>query len=405
MLTTTKATSLFRQSYTRGVSLLGYGVIWLALMLAGYWWLESLFAASTGIISNLMVATVSAALAGGVGGATAMVQRLVHHVAVKQDLPHQSTFSYLVQPIVGVIIGLGVLYVISLPVALLLNWAANQAFLLAQVLASSNFTAVQLLLAWTAGFYQQRGFAKLKAKISRRPGSGHERPVEGPKIVVDEDSPDYYKVWYAHRRQVRQWSYSYGLFLYLYGGLWFIGLLAAYLAGGGVAASLERSHNAATTALVLAALPAAVAGGLGGLCSLFYELYQHISVEQDFHRQHLISYLAQPILGSVFGVVMYLLLASGYLTFAGNEVTVVDSLQVVMLQMTLGWLAGFRQQAVLEFVEAVVRYVVALIKTILTFFNPKTLINQMKRDKALAEVREYRELFETIEEKKQDAHN
>ena len=137
---------------------------------------------------------------------------------------------------------------------------------------------------------------------------------------------------------------------------------------------------------------------MGGVCSLWYDLYWHVSVKQDFHRQHLMSYLVRPIIGFVFGFVMYFLLASGYLTFASEdgEPRVVDSATVIMVQLLLGWIAGFRQQTVSDSVQGLIQELVSLFKRAVRLLNPVTWFKKAQQEEVLDDIAAQRSLFSGI---------
>jgi hypothetical protein len=107
------------------------------------------------------------------------------------------------------------------------------------------------------------------------------------------------------------------------------------------------------------------------------------------------SYLVQPIIGFVFGLVVYLLLASGYLvitTERGNT-GVVDSSAVIMLQLLLGWIAGFRQQYVTDWTQQLIQHLVSVIKSILAALHPRNWFNKASRDEALSQLGQEGDLF------------
>ena len=391
MVGSTAGQNLFRKSYTRGLILFFYGLLWLIATLAAYIGLDSLFSAGS---SSLVMATWAAALAGGLGGATAMLSRLYRHVSIEQDILEQSVLSYLIQPVIGLIAGVLVLYIVSIPIALVINFVVSREILFADILASSSFTATQMLLAWIAGFYQRRGLDKIRSMTR---SSGKEKQLAPVKQTeeLDEDAPFYFKAWFQRHRQMIRWSYTWGVFLFAYAIVWLVGLVVLFLATEGIAASLESSSQTAATSLILAAWPAAAAGALGGVCSLLYDLYRHVSIEQDFHRQHLMSYLVQPIVGLVFGLIIYLLLASGYLVITAERGStgVVDSPTVIMIQMLLGWIAGFRQQYITDWTQALIQHLVSLVKSMLAVLHPRNWFNRASRDEALTQVGQETDLF------------
>lgn len=414
---------LFFQSYARGLVVFIYGLAWLVGLLAGYLLVDRLFGAPTMLLATVAAATWSAGLAGAMGGTTMMLTHLYQHMSIKQDFQRQSLLLYFIQPMAGLIAGVLSLYLISIPGALIFDFVTElDLFLqnislmtffpalssligqmianLSQVMASPTFMALQILVAWIAGFYQQVGFVRIK--------SAGQRFVAGPRSEtttlpaapeLDENEPLFFKLWVQHRRQMFRWSYTWGLFILLYGLAWLVGLLIGYLLTGAWLAGLAESGHAALQ-LILAAGPAAVAGCCGGVFSLLNDLHQHVSIKQDFHRQHLMSYLVQPVTGFIFGLVMYLFIASGYLSLsaiANQEVSLgVAAPPVIMIQLVLGWIAGFRQQAIIDIIQRIVEGVIALFKAILAFFNPANLFDQVRRQEKAEEISKELGLFEAL---------
>ena len=221
-------------------------------MLVGYPLLDSLFPTTGTLTTTLLLATLSAALAGGLGGATAMLSRLYQHLSIKQDLQQQSVFTYLIQPIIGFLVGILALYFVAILGALIVNYATSRQFLLTETLTSPTFTAIQILFGWVAGFYQQRGLDKLKALAQRKGADDQIEKITAPGIV-DEDEPLYYKAWFLYQKQMIRWSYTWGVFLLIYGLLWLAGLLALLFMAGGVFSSLQTASQTVAASLVLAA--------------------------------------------------------------------------------------------------------------------------------------------------------
>ncbi len=394
MVSTNDTSNLFRQTYTRGLVILFYGLIWLAVILAGYIFLDPFFASSGGAAMTLVIATWASALAGGMGGTSVMLSRLYRHMAIEQDFRNQGLVSYLLQPIIGVVIGGVVLYLIVIPAALIVNFAVRREFLFEAVLTSSTFVAIQILLSWVGGFYQQQGLEKIKSLAQS--GKVADQSLES----LDKDSSSYYKDSFFYRQTMFRWSYTWGLFIFFYGILWLVGLAIAYLATTGLVSGLEGSSHTKVTALVLAAWPVAAAGGIGGVFSLLKDLHEHVSIKQDFHRRHLMAYLVKPITGFALGFAMFFLLASGYLAIRnedGNQIAI-DSGSVVMLQLLLGWIAGFRQQTVTDFIHQLIQSIVSFFKRIghILITDPKALFKKAGRDKVLKEIAEDTSLFSEI---------
>lgn len=397
---------LFRRSYIRGLSIFFYGLVWLFAMLAGYPLLDSLLPTASTLTMALLIATLSAALAGGLGGTTAMLSRLYQHLSIEQDFQQQSLFSYLIQPIIGLIVGILALYFVAILGAVIVNYATSQQFLLAEILASPTFTAIHILLGWIAGFYQQRGLGKIKAFTQSKGDEGQSKESAAVSLV-DEDEPLFYKAWFLYQKQMIRWSYTWGVFLLVYGILWLLGLVTVFFMAGGIFSGLQANSQTLAASLMLAALPVAAAGGMGGVCSLWYDLYWHVSIKQDFHRQHLMSYLVRPIIGFVFGLVMYLLLASGYLTFASEdgEPKVVDSSTVIMIQLLFGWIAGFRQQTINDSVQGLIQQLISLFKRAVRLLNPVTWFNKTQQAEVLEDIAAQPGVFAGVNFGEDDSQN
>ena len=95
---------------------------------------------------------------------------------------------------------------------------------------------------------------------------------------------------------------------------------------------------------------------------IFYSLYWHVAMKQDFDRQYVMYYLVQPIMGFVLGAVVYFIVAAGFLviSFAAfpegtSNQEVLASRTVIALQIVLGFVAGFRQRAVFEMIDRIVK--------------------------------------------------
>jgi hypothetical protein len=96
----------------------------------------------------------------------------------------------------------------------------------------------------------------------------------------------------------------------------------------------------------------ALAGGIGGVIGILYSLYWRVAVKQNFDRQYLMYYLVQPIMGFMLGAVTHLIITAGFLTFNASGAT---SDITVILQMVIGFIAGFRQRLVYEMIDRIVQ--------------------------------------------------
>jgi len=343
------------------------------------------------LLLNLLLAVMAAGLVGGIGGATGMLKRLGQHIAIDEDLVTQSVVLYFLQPIAGVIGGGLVFAFIAVPGSLLVNFVAHGQLIVARSFSSATFTAIYLLLAWTGGYYQQQVYLKLKSLLKKQTAG---------KKAVNLDAPFSFKAWYRHQQEVFRWSFTWGLFILFYAVLWLAVLVYSYVWADQSILTPEPASAVLPIVLLLAAWPTAAAGGIGGTVNLLHRLYQRVSYEQNFDRQELMWYLVQPVVGIVFGLALYLLVASGYLAlqpiFSSRSSLIVDLPPVVMLQILLGWIAGFRQQLISDLILKLVGDVVSFVKLVLKLVNPLTLFNKTKREQVLAEIGRQHQIFKPI---------
>ena len=96
---------------------------------------------------------------------------------------------------------------------------------------------------------------------------------------------------------------------------------------------------------------------------------------------------------------MYLLLASGYLAVVSEDGApkVVDSSKIIMVQLLLGWIAGFRQQSIADLVQGIIQSIVSLLKLVGRLINPFILFNTAKREALLEEIGKRTEIFQAVD--------
>lgn len=389
--------TLFKYSYTRGLALFVYGLLVLGAVTIGLLRIGRWFETG-GILPNLAAAVLVVALIGSVGGVAAMLNRLGQHMAFKQNFPNQRLRLYVAQPFAGLGLGVLVFTVLVIPVNLLLNFTASGQLVFADSFTSATFLAVSLLLAWIAGFYQEQGIKKIISLVKKT-----ESP-EPAELSTNADAPFSFKEWYHRRRQMARWSYTWGIFILLYGVAWMMGLVAVQLMWGLPMFSPQATNTAGIiTVLVLGAWPTVMAGGVGGVIGMTNDLYRHVSFEQNFDRQFLMYFLVQPVVGAILGLAMYLFVSGGYLSLAplfsnGTPPTIVDIPSIIMMQMVLGWAAGFRQQTISALVLKLIGDVMKFLKKVWTLINPVNLFNPAKRNAALADIGETTDVFKPLDE-------
>jgi len=361
-----------------------YGVICLIVLTFGFGLIDN-FASGTSIPAILVAAAVAAALAGGIGGATAMLQRLSRDLS---DTSISLSFlSYLLQPITGLVAGLLSLFLVSLPGALLVNYAATRTLDLAALAASSPFVALSLLLAWLAGYQLYDWWAK-------------RQPAPAAKTAAASDqsaSPLAFQIWAEQRQRMSRWSVTWGVFILVYGVIWLVALLAG-LIGNAHFFPTNDSHPLVT--LLADGWPALLAGAIGGVMGMLYDLYRRISFARDFDRQHIVAYLVLPLTGLVLGGATYLFIASGYLSYqawVSQAPSVVDAPAVIAIYLVLGWVVGFRQEAIHGLVRRLTQTVIDFFRSLLSMFSPKLLWDQASRADAMSEIAQKRDLFRPLD--------
>jgi hypothetical protein len=171
--------------------------------------------------------------------------------------------------------------------------------------------------------------------------------------IVLEDSPQYEDAlfWVAEvqkmltqKSNIRRWSYTWGLALFFYALIWLVGLITGFL----LDISAIESVNGQQLWYV------ALAGGVGGVVSIFYDLYWHISIRDDFDRQYVFKYLVQPILGIVMGVVLFFITNAG-LVWLADPAQSVTATAVFAVQVLVGFVGGFRHQIIYSVVDNVIQ--------------------------------------------------
>ncbi len=161
------------------------------------------------------------------------------------------------------------------------------------------------------------------------------------------------KTMLVRRHNLKRWSYTWGSFVFFYAVVWLALFVTAIVFTGninttvgslaGQSGGLEAGRSAWYSAL---------AGGIGGVIGILYSLYWRVAVKQNFDRQYLMYYLVQPIMGFFLGAVTHLIITAGFLTFNAPGV---NSQITVILQMVIGFIAGFRQRIVYELIDRIVQ--------------------------------------------------
>lgn len=168
----------------------------------------------------------------------------------------------------------------------------------------------------------------------------------------------------TRKQNVRQWAVKWGSFLLLYALLW-LGIFGAGFLFQGRVSTLLGEASVGVNA-VRAGWLSALAGGVGGVLNIFYELFVRVVIKKSFDRQYVMYYAAQPVMGFVLGAVAYFIVQAGFLVLeiTISEGPLADQLAllatvVMTSQIVVGFLAGFRQRWVLEMIDKIVQHQVA----------------------------------------------
>ncbi len=182
--------------------------------------------------------------------------------------------------------------------------------------------------------------------------------------IVIEDISQYDEALYrvavvrtmlVRKKNLRQWSYSWGMFVFFYGLAWLFVFVGAIYS---VDMSNVTGFSQGAAALRSAWL-SSLAGGIGGCIAIFYSLSWRVAIKQEFDRQYIMKYLVEPIMGFVLGAVMFFITSAGFLVLNPNASAAgVDGFlggsQLVFIQILLGFIAGFRQRVVYYMIDRIV---------------------------------------------------
>jgi hypothetical protein len=161
------------------------------------------------------------------------------------------------------------------------------------------------------------------------------------------------KTMLVRRQNLRKWSYSWGSFVFFYGIFWLVLFVTAIVFTGNINTAVGTvAGQSGGLAAARSAWYSALAGGIGGIIGILYSLYWRVAVKQNFDRQYMMYYLVQPIMGFFLGAITHLIITVGFLTFNASGVT---SEITVILQMVIGFVAGFRQRVVYELIDKIVQ--------------------------------------------------
>lgn len=158
------------------------------------------------------------------------------------------------------------------------------------------------------------------------------------------------KTMLARKRNLQRWSYTWGMFVFFYATIWLAAFLSGFLVTDLLRAALGDSSEGLMA--IRGAWFSALSGGIGGVIGVFYSLYWHVAMKQDFDRQYVMYYLVQPIMGFILGALIYFILVAGFLVLNVDDA---NAETATALGIVLGFIAGFRQRVVFEMIDRIVQ--------------------------------------------------
>jgi hypothetical protein len=185
------------------------------------------------------------------------------------------------------------------------------------------------------------------------------RTLNEAQDIILEDTRQYDEALYrvavvktmlARKKNLQRWSYTWGLAVFFYALVWFAAFITGFIAMDFLRTALGEASQSLMA--IRGAWVSALSGGIGGIIGIFYSLYWHVAMKQDFDRQYVMYYLVQPIMGFVLGALIYFIVVAGFLIFRFDE-QAVDT--VTALGVVLGFVAGFRQRVVFEMIDRIVK--------------------------------------------------
>lgn len=157
-------------------------------------------------------------------------------------------------------------------------------------------------------------------------------------------------------RDSRTWGSTYGLRLLAYELAWLAVLLAMLIFEKPIALGLSSLWQFTGTVTGMTMLfpmwTTMLWGGIGGVVGALYSLHWHVSVLQDFDKNHWMYYVVHPIMGIILGGIIYLIASAGFLAM-GADVTRLNEEHLRWLPALIACLAGFRQKFAYELLDRI----------------------------------------------------
>jgi hypothetical protein len=155
----------------------------------------------------------------------------------------------------------------------------------------------------------------------------------------------------SRRTSRRNWPW-----LLAYELLWAFALLMGLVFEGVLGAWIGRlSYTGATTMQqIFPAWGTMMVGGIGGVVCALWSMWYHISDKQDYDSQHNLWYLVQPFQGLVLGIIVYLVVAAGFLAFQADITSPNASAAAKYFPWLIAGIAGIRQTFFYELLDRII---------------------------------------------------
>jgi hypothetical protein len=183
------------------------------------------------------------------------------------------------------------------------------------------------------------------------------------------------------RKTSGRWSVIYGYPVLLYEVAWFVLLLASLLFDHRLAEFIaditKTTFSDLTVPLSLEHIfpywNTMAWGGIGGVVGALYSLYWHAAKVKDFDKQYVMWYIVQPIMGVILGGIVYLIIASGFMSvqvlagqttgLSGSAAQTMTSPAIKAFHSAVAVVSGFRQRFVYEMLDKIVQVLTPKPKT------------------------------------------
>jgi hypothetical protein len=160
----------------------------------------------------------------------------------------------------------------------------------------------------------------------------------------------------TRRSNIVKWTNTYGWGTFIYEALWIVALSGAILFAPSVVAWIESAIGDTPSFISVADLwNTAAWGSIGGVLGALYSLYWHAAQIKDFHKQYLMWYIVQPVIGVIIGAVVYVITGAGLIGATGETASGQQTV-LPLFRYAVACIASFRQRFILEVVDRIIQF-------------------------------------------------